>query len=380
MKRYLLSAAILLSACTLSLNAQNEDAFEKFRKERSGEMDKFAAEREAEYKKFKAQYEKAFEQFKQLYISFLKEEESVVDLMASDDGIKLQPAAIEHKPVIAATAVDLKSKIKQSLTNVKKLTPEQLLPTLSTAKDTVEQMQEAAQNLETIVRDFNEETSTVESISVVEQPKVILEPVQQTVAATGEVTAAALDEEFLARLRAEEQQDAGNKCADSHSYGETDASQSGNTESSCTDRGCSAESQPGEQCTGDQCIPHGKPTQYVRISSPFGTRVHPITHKKHTHKGVDMAAPKMTPVYAAADGTVTFAKYNGGYGNFVKVNHGNGYKTAYAHLHKIAVKNGKKIRKGELIGYVGTTGRSTGNHLHYEVYYKESLIDPATTL
>jgi murein DD-endopeptidase MepM/ murein hydrolase activator NlpD len=77
---------------------------------------------------------------------------------------------------------------------------------------------------------------------------------------------------------------------------------------------------------------------------------------------------------------VTFAAYNGGYGNFVKLNHENGYKTAYAHMHKIAVKNGDKIKKGDLVGYVGTTGSSTGNHLHYEVYYKDQLVDPATTL
>ena len=118
----------------------------------------------------------------------------------------------------------------------------------------------------------------------------------------------------------------------------------------------------------------------MRISSPFGTRVHPITRKKHTHKGIDLAAPKMTPIYATADGEVTFSGRNGGYGNFVKINHRNGYKTAYAHMHKIAVKKGADVHKGDLIGYVGTTGSSTGNHLHYEVYYQDKLVDPATTL
>ncbi len=118
----------------------------------------------------------------------------------------------------------------------------------------------------------------------------------------------------------------------------------------------------------------------MRISSPFGTRVHPITRKKHTHKGIDLAAPKMTPIYATADGEVTFSGRNGGYGNFVKINHRNGYKTAYAHMHRIAVKKGADVHKGDLIGYVGTTGSSTGNHLHYEVYYQDKLVDPATTL
>ena len=137
---------------------------------------------------------------------------------------------------------------------------------------------------------------------------------------------------------------------------------------------------PEEKSMVSSAIPQGKPTDYVRISSPFGTRIHPITRKKHTHKGIDLAAPKMTPIYATADGKVTFSGRNGGYGNFVKLNHLNGYKTAYAHMHRIAVDNGDYVHKGDLIGYVGTTGSSTGNHLHYEVYYEDNLIDPATTL
>ena len=88
----------------------------------------------------------------------------------------------------------------------------------------------------------------------------------------------------------------------------------------------------------------------------------------------------MTPIYATADGEVTFSGRNGGYGNFVKINHRNGYKTAYAHMHRIAVKKGADVHKGDLVGYVGTTGSSTGDHLHYEVYYQDKLVDPATTL
>lgn len=77
---------------------------------------------------------------------------------------------------------------------------------------------------------------------------------------------------------------------------------------------------------------------------------------------------------------VTYSGRNGGYGNFVKLNHQNGYKTAYAHMNSISVRKGKEVKKGDLIGYVGSTGASTGNHLHYEVYYQDKLIDPATVL
>lgn len=362
MKIHLLSATMFLSMCVLTANAQNhsDDAYEKFRKERTWEMELFETERNAEYRKFKAQYETAFSQFKQSYIAFLKEEERVVNLMVSDDGIKLQPATIRHQPVIVANASDLKTRIKQDMTDIRNLTAAKLLPSLSNAKDSVVQIQEAAQIMTDIVREFNNETTEIESISSEENPKINLATIPQQSNTNSEVTAAALDTEFLSKLKTESESQ--------HSSNNSDANIN---ENNCKDIFTN---------TGDHCIPQGKPTQYVRISSPFGTRVHPITHRKHTHKGIDMAAPKMTPVYASADGTVTFAKYNGGYGNFVKVNHGNGYKTAYAHLHKIAVQSGATVRKGDLIGYVGTTGRSTGNHLHYEVYFKDNLIDPVTTL
>ncbi len=131
---------------------------------------------------------------------------------------------------------------------------------------------------------------------------------------------------------------------------------------------------------GQNNIPEGKPCNYLRISSPFGNRVHPIYKRTQFHKGIDLAAPNGTPVYATADGVVTYSGVCGGYGNFVKINHQNGYKTAYAHLSTIKVGKNANVRKGDLIGYVGSTGTSTGNHLHYEVHYNDKLIDPATTL
>jgi murein DD-endopeptidase MepM/ murein hydrolase activator NlpD len=114
------------------------------------------------------------------------------------------------------------------------------------------------------------------------------------------------------------------------------------------------------------------PINGARISSSFGKRRHPISGYTKLHKGTDFAAPKGTPVYAAGSGTVERANRYGGYGNYVKIRHANEYKTAYAHLSRFAkgVKSGARVTQGDVIGYVGSTGASTGPHLHYEVYVK----------
>lgn len=114
------------------------------------------------------------------------------------------------------------------------------------------------------------------------------------------------------------------------------------------------------------------PINGARISSNFGTRKHPISGYTRLHKGTDFAAPTGTPIYAAGNGTVERASRNGGYGNYIRIQHPRGYETAYAHLSRYAksIKAGRKVKQGEVIGYVGSTGASTGPHLHYEVYIK----------
>lgn len=120
------------------------------------------------------------------------------------------------------------------------------------------------------------------------------------------------------------------------------------------------------------------PVDGARLSSGFGKRKHPILGYNKMHKGVDFAAPTGTPIYAAGTGTIEMAGKNGGYGYYVRIRHSSGYSTAYAHLSRFAkgIRSGKKVRQGEIIGYVGTTGRSTGPHLHYEVLVKGKQINP----
>jgi murein DD-endopeptidase MepM/ murein hydrolase activator NlpD len=114
----------------------------------------------------------------------------------------------------------------------------------------------------------------------------------------------------------------------------------------------------------------------MRITSRFGRRTHPILGYSKMHKGIDFGAPTGTPVASAGDGIVVKAGWNGNYGNYVLVKHNNQYSTAYAHLSKIHVKVGQRIRQRQNIGAVGTTGRSTGPHLHYEVISNGQQVNP----
>ena len=120
------------------------------------------------------------------------------------------------------------------------------------------------------------------------------------------------------------------------------------------------------------------PVNGARLSSGFGKRRHPVLGYVKNHKGVDFAAPRGTPILAAGSGTVERANRYGSFGNYIRIRHTDGYKTAYAHLSKFAngVRAGTYVRQDQVIGYVGTTGRSTGPHLHYEVHLHGKAINP----
>lgn len=113
-----------------------------------------------------------------------------------------------------------------------------------------------------------------------------------------------------------------------------------------------------------------------RISSSFGARRHPILGYTRMHGGVDFAAPHGAPIYAVGDAVVAFAGWGGGHGNHVRLDHGGGFGTGYSHMSRIAVSPGARVRAGQIIGYVGSTGLSTGPHLHYELYRNGQKVNP----
>ena len=120
------------------------------------------------------------------------------------------------------------------------------------------------------------------------------------------------------------------------------------------------------------------PINGARLSSKYGSRRHPVLGYTKMHRGIDFAAPRGTPVFAAGDGIVEKAGWNGSYGRYIRIRHTGTYKTAYAHLSGInkKVKTGKRVSQGKIIGYVGSSGRSTGAHLHYEVLLNNQQINP----
>jgi len=113
-----------------------------------------------------------------------------------------------------------------------------------------------------------------------------------------------------------------------------------------------------------------------RIASGFGYRIDPVYKVRKLHQGLDFTAPQGTPIYATADGTVKEANMVSGYGNHVVINHGYGYETLYGHMVRIKARRGQRIKRGEVIGYVGNTGKSTGPHCHYEVHKGGKPVDP----
>jgi murein DD-endopeptidase MepM/ murein hydrolase activator NlpD len=121
--------------------------------------------------------------------------------------------------------------------------------------------------------------------------------------------------------------------------------------------------------------PKGWPTE-GRITSAFGSRKHPRTGERQFHTGVDIAANLGKPVRATADGIVSFADWSGGSGNLVAVEHGFGFSTFYAHNRTLNVKIGQKVNRGDIIGYIGSTGNSTGPHVHYEIWKDGKTMNP----
>src|SRR5579862_132826 len=133
-----------------------------------------------------------------------------------------------------------------------------------------------------------------------------------------------------------------------------------------------------EQLLG--CTPAIQPVSnkdLSRIASGFGYRIDPVYKTTKFHAGLDFAAPQGTPIYATANGTVVTAGNTGNvYGNHVVINHGYGYETLYGHMFRVKVRPGERIKRGEIIGWVGSTGKSTGPHCHYEVHRNGDPVDP----
>ena len=119
------------------------------------------------------------------------------------------------------------------------------------------------------------------------------------------------------------------------------------------------------------------PINYTAFTSPFGWRIHPIQGYRKFHYGVDLAAPTGRPIYATRGGTVDIASYNGSAGYYVQINHGDGFKSIYMHMTHYVVSSGQHVSQGQVIGYCGSTGGSTGPHLHFGISYNGSYVNPA---
>lgn len=123
-------------------------------------------------------------------------------------------------------------------------------------------------------------------------------------------------------------------------------------------------------------VPSRAPLAAASTSSSYGMRTHPVLGGTRAHKGIDLSAPTGTPIYATADGVVERADWFSSYGLYIAIEHGGDIETRYAHMSRLAVAAGERVKKGDVIGYVGSTGRSTGPHLHYEVRVSGQAVNP----
>jgi murein DD-endopeptidase MepM/ murein hydrolase activator NlpD len=123
-------------------------------------------------------------------------------------------------------------------------------------------------------------------------------------------------------------------------------------------------------------IPSRMPVEGVKLTSGYGMRMHPVLGGRRSHKGIDLAGPTGTPVLAAADGIISRADWFSSYGLYISIEHGGQIQTRYAHMSQLNVAKGQRVRKGDVIGFVGSTGRSTGPHLHYEVRIANEAVNP----
>lgn len=126
----------------------------------------------------------------------------------------------------------------------------------------------------------------------------------------------------------------------------------------------------------DVFVPSIRPVRAARMSSQYGYRTDPFAGRRANHKGLDLAGPVGTPIYATADGVVGRAQWLSGYGKYIEINHGNAVQTRYGHLSAMNVSPNQRVKKGDVIGFMGSTGRSTGSHLHYEVRIAGEPVNP----
>ena len=348
----LVAAFLFAAGIGQSVKAQS---FEEFVKQQNEEFEEFAKERQQGIEALRAEYEQTVEDYKRAMNRMYDSEISSIDLMSSDDNIEVKTKAKAPKSTINSKELsDNAIKEKKIIANTSSSELMKQLTGTDTDNASSQQVKEATNKLSAVISDVINQTEPAKA-----EPKK--EEKQKTEPKKEEKKAEPKKEEKQAEPKKEEK-----KAEPKKEEKKPEPKKE--------------EPKKSTEKAGNGNIPQGKPCTYTRISSPFGERIHPVYGKKSFHKGVDLASPNGTPIYATADGIVAFAGVCNGYGNFIKLNHQNGYKTGYAHMSKMVVKTNDKVKKGDLIGYVGSTGTSTGNHLHYEVYYHDQLTDPAKTL
>lgn len=252
--------------------------------------------------------------------------------------------------------------------------------TLKELKATCDEIDSKKQEIKALQAELDESRKLAEEEKAeLKKDKATAEKQKEQVATEADLTEAQLEEleayedSLEAQIRAEQAKNSRSSSSSSSSSGSSSASSSSSSgQSSGTSSGSSSSSSSKPSTSGKITTYNGismmwPAPSYYYMSSKYGYRTHPITGKKKLHGGVDLAAPAGSAILAAQSGKVIVATYHWSFGNYIIVDHGNGYSTLYAHCSKLLVSKGATVSQGQRIANVGTTGSSTGNHLHFEV-------------
>ena len=261
---------------------------------------------------------------------------------------RAREALATEKAALETSRVELKE--SQAALDIKRAEADELLAELNEDKRALDQME----------ADYEAEEAELSA-------QIAAAEVEYTMALMAEVEARRKAEEERKRKEEEERkkQEAANK--------KPGNSNSGSNNSGGSTGGDSGSSSGSGAVSGEKW---GRPCSWVKLTSPYGYRIHPTLGYRKFHNGVDLANSQGTPIRAARSGKVTVATYGSTYGYYVTINHGDGYSSLYAHMTHYIVSKGQTVSKGQVIGYMGSTGRSTGPHLHFSIFYNGSSVNP----
>lgn len=345
--------------------------------EKQNELGDAVLERDALNDQFRIRIRAMEENGKLSYLSILFKANSFADLLDRVEMIN-EIARADARMLDQLQQAAQQIEVARQELAAEKVEMEEAKDSLAAAQEELEAQRSEADGLMAELMSDHDEYAAAESKYQAEQAALLAQIASEQVKYEEAVAAeekARREAEEKARKEAEEK---ARREAEAAARAQEQAAASSESSSSNESSSSSESSSGGDSSYSGSGSDYGFswPSTCRALTCPFGPRYHPITGVYSNHSGVDIGASYGSPIYACASGTVTTATYGTAYGYYVTINHGNGFTTLYGHMTRYTVSEGDYVSQGEIIGYVGSTGWSTGPHLHLTMYYYGTLVDP----